>query len=148
MSATVSSFPGDAVDGVLERVLHCRRPHRHGLERAKHRVTDCQRRLRHEYRYTCPVFSVTPCSLRPLQHCLFTGCRNQNHCTFFFLTDLHSVMSVILCHHKGTRGSMFLTDNRICHSTEYIRSVWITCRDGLFYCRQLKNPRPRSCGRM
>ncbi|WP_289873519.1 hypothetical protein, partial [uncultured Duncaniella sp.] len=48
-------------------------------------------------------------------------------------------MSVILCHHKGTRGSMFLTGNRIYHSTEYIRSVWITCRDGLFYCRQLKN---------
>ena len=34
---------------------------------------------------------------------------------------------------------MFLPDNRIYHSTEYIRSVWITCRDGLFYCRQLKN---------
>lgn len=34
---------------------------------------------------------------------------------------------------------MFLTGNRIYHSTEYIRSVWITCRDGLFYCRQLKN---------
>ena len=34
---------------------------------------------------------------------------------------------------------MFLTDNRIYHSTEYIRSEWITCRDGLFYCRQLKN---------
>ena len=48
-------------------------------------------------------------------------------------------MPVILCHHEGTRGSMFLTGNRIYHSTEYIRSVWITCRDGLFYCRQLKN---------
>lgn len=34
---------------------------------------------------------------------------------------------------------MFLTGNRIYHSTENIRSVWITCRDGLFYCRQLKN---------
>ena len=34
---------------------------------------------------------------------------------------------------------MFLTGNRIYHSTEYIRSVWITCRDGLFFCRQLKN---------
>ncbi len=44
---------------------------------------------------------------------------------------------------------MFLTDNRIYHSTEYIRSEWITCRDGLFFCRQLKNlqtslPRGRS----
>ena len=57
----------------------------------------------------------------------------------FFLTDSHSVMSVILCHHKGNRGSMFLTGNRIYHSTEYVRSVLITCRDGLFFCRQLKN---------
>ena len=57
-----------------ERVLHCRRPHRHGLERAKHRVKDRQCRWRHGSRYTRTVFSVTPCSLRPLQHCLFTGC--------------------------------------------------------------------------
>ena len=80
---------------------------------------------------------VAPLPLITATH--VTGCRNQNHYTLFFLTDSHSVMSVILCHHEGTRGSMFLTGNRIYHSTEYIRSVWITCRDGLFYCRQLKN---------
>lgn len=136
----------------LERVRHCRRPLRHGLERAKHRVKDRQCRWRHGGRYTCTVFSVTPCSLRPLQFCISTGCAtsadygNTRHGLLqseslhtLFLTDSHSVMSVILCHLEGTRGSMFLTDNRIYHSTEYVRSVWITCRDGRFYCRQLKN---------
>lgn len=83
-----------------ERVLHCRRPHRHGLEQAKHRVKD--RQCSGVTEAATPALSSpsprvpnarsSSVFLRVAPHPLITathvtGYRNQNHYTLFFLTD-------------------------------------------------------------